>query len=194
MLGKGATAVSVEFSIVRLGNQIEYFFGTAAPGFLSWFGENWYKVFQDAANIVATAASNIWNNMKNLWDAIVYLFEGNGFNFKAVGLLDGYKSALTEMPKIAARVAGGTETALGQEMTDISANLNKNFSSFIDDRTKQQAEATQKLHDATHGLFDKLKHPNFPTMPKLAVAGERIARQSAIGRRRTRQSRRARQR
>lgn len=162
--------VSLEYHAVKLWNQIEYG-GEVVGQFLGWFGQNWFNIFRDAGSIVATVASNIWENLKSLWDAIVGLFEGKGFDFEPTNLLKGFKSALTEMPQIAARVAGGTETALGQEMGSISDSLNKSFASFIDTRTAQNVAAAQKLHDATKGLFDKLKHPDLPKMPKIALPG-----------------------
>ncbi len=188
--------VTVMYQAVKLWNEIEYG-GEVVGQFLYWFGSNWFNIFHDAANAVATMATNIWKNIESLWTAIVGLFQGKGFDFKPTKLLEGFKSTLSEMPKIAERVAGGTETALGQQMQGLSDKLNTSFASFIDTRTAQNIAAAQKLHDATKGIFDKLKHPEMPKIPALAMAGTGLnvgaADLSSAGTRRRRcQGRRAR--
>lgn len=108
--------VSAQLSVVRFANQTIYFFGTAIPGYLSWFGDNWREVFTDIASMTATVATNIWNNLKNLWDGIVGLFSGEGFSFEWTPLTQGFESAIKELPKIAEREIGPLEKSLQGEL------------------------------------------------------------------------------
>src|SRR5690606_18581227 len=111
--------VSAQLSVVRFANQTIHFFGTAIPGYLSWFGDNWKEVFIDIGNVTATIATNIWNNLKSLWDGIVGLFSGEGFSFEWTPLTQGFESAIKELPKIAEREIGPLEQSLQNELNKL---------------------------------------------------------------------------
>src|SRR5690606_15498876 len=78
-------------AVVTFANQTVYFFGTVVPAWLSWFGENWRDVFTDVFNWTATVVSNLWKNLVNLWDSIVGLFSGDGWEFEWTNLTDGFE-------------------------------------------------------------------------------------------------------
>jgi len=118
---------SAQLSVVTFGNQLIYLFTEAIPGYLSWFGENWYDVFTDVANMTKTVASNIWENLKNLWESIVGLFNGEGFNFEWTGLTEGFESAIKELPQIAEREIGGLEKSLQTELNGLADELNTSW-------------------------------------------------------------------
>lgn len=115
--------VSAQLSVVRFGNQVIYFFGTAIPGYLSWFHDNWRDVFSDIASMTATIATNIWNNLKNLWDGIMGLFSGEGFSYEWTPLTQGFESAIKELPNIAAREIGPLEKALQDDLDKLADNV-----------------------------------------------------------------------
>ena len=162
---------SVEYGVVKFANEVVYFFGTELPAYVSWFGQHWTEVFTDIVNFTATVATNIWTNLSNLWDAIIGLFNGEGFNFKWTGLTEGFRSVVTELPKIAERQIGPIESGLGKDMDSISKSVGQSFDSFINDRTSTMADSTKKLSNSVHGLFDKLRHPDIAKMPALAAPG-----------------------
>lgn len=119
--------VSAELSVVTFANQVVYFFTEMIPGYLSWFGDNWRDVFTDIGNLTATVASNIWANLKSLWDGIVGLFSGEGFSFEWTPLTQGFESAIKELPKIAEREMGPLEKSLSDEMNALGAEVNKSW-------------------------------------------------------------------
>ncbi len=128
-------------------------------------------MFTDVVNFTETVATNIWTNLSNLWDAIIGLFNGEGFNFKWTGLTEGFRSVVTELPKIAARQIGPIESGLGQDMESISNSVGQSFDSFINNRTATMADSTKKLSGSVHGLFDNCAHPDFGKMPALTSPG-----------------------
>lgn len=115
--------VSAQLSVVRFANQVIYFFGTAIPGYLSWFGDNWKEVFIDLASITKTIAVNIWENLKSLWDGIVGLFSGEGFSFEWTPLTQGFESAIKELPKIAEREIGPLEKSLQEQLDGLGSKV-----------------------------------------------------------------------
>ncbi len=163
--------ITVEYGVVKFANEVVYFFSSELPAYLSWFGQHWQEVFTDVVNFTETVATNIWTNLSNLWDAIIGLFNGEGFNFKWTGLTEGFRSVVTELPKIAARQIGPIESGLGQDMEAISKSVGSSFDSFINNRTATMADSTKKLSGSVHGLFDKLRHPDFGKMPALTAPG-----------------------
>jgi len=132
------TAVAgAAYGLVRFGNQAAYIFGEVIPKWLRWFGDNWREIFTDVANITATVAVNIWENLKSLWDAIVGLFNGDGFQFTWTPLTEGFKSAIKELPQIAEREMGPVEQALKKRLDDLAQTL-------VDDYQASGAEFAQR--------------------------------------------------
>jgi len=138
--------VSGELAIVRFANQTIYFFSEALPGYLSWFADNWWDVFKDIGNITATVATNIWKNLKSLWDGIVGLFSGEGFSFEWTPLTQGFESAIKELPKIAEREMGPLETSLQQQLDQIAGQVNEGWD--------KAATEGKKLSEALIGTGD----------------------------------------
>lgn len=128
--------VGAAYGIVSFANQTIHFFTVAIPGYLDWFGQHWHEVFLDIVNFTSTVASNIWTNLKNLWDGIISLFSGDGFHFEWTPLTDGFKSAITELPKIAEREIGPLEKSLGAQMDSLAGKVGEDFQKFADERTK----------------------------------------------------------
>jgi hypothetical protein len=115
--------VAAAYGIVRFANQAEHFLTVAIPGYLSWFANNWRDVFATIWNGIKTFASNVWTNIKNLWNAIAGLFKGEGWNFQWTGLLEGFQSAIKELPKIAERQIGPLEASLGEHMRQLGEQI-----------------------------------------------------------------------
>lgn len=149
--------VSAQLQVVRFGSQLGYWFGTVIPGWLSWFGEHWHEVFADIVNFTGTVATNIWKNLANLWDAIVGLFNGEGFDFKFVGLTEGFRSAITELPKIAAREIGPMEKQLQDQLNGLADSMVTKFEAH--DKAFKAKASKFKAADLVEG---KIKTPELP--------------------------------
>lgn len=132
--------VGGELAVVRFANQTVHFFSEVLPTWLSWFGDNWRDVFTDIANITATIAGNIWENLKELWDAIKGLFSGEGFSFEWTPLTEGFESAIKELPKIAEREMGPLEASLQAELDGLGAKLKTEWQQHSRDFKQRAAE------------------------------------------------------
>ncbi len=119
--------VAAAYHLVKFGGQTKHFFTEAIPGYLKWFKGNWRDVFQTIWNGLKTFAKNVWTNLKNLWSAIVGLFKGEGWDFKWTGLMDGFESAVKELPKIAEREIGPLEKELAARMGNLGEELGKKW-------------------------------------------------------------------
>lgn len=120
-------AVSASLSVVRFANQTVHLFGTVIPKWLFWLADNWREIFTDWVNINKAVYSNIWENSKNFWNALMGLFNGDGFNFTWTPLLEGFESTLKEMPRIAAREMGPIESELQGRMNELGEELVKGW-------------------------------------------------------------------
>lgn len=118
------SVVSAQLSVVRFANQTVHLIGTVIPGWLGWFADNWRDVFMDIANLTATVATNVWNNLRSLWDGIISLFSGDGFTFEWTPLTEGFESAIRELPRIAEREMGPLEQSLQNELDALAGKLN----------------------------------------------------------------------
>ena len=134
--------LSVGLGIVTFANTAVHWITVALPGYLSWFSNHWYEVFTDLVNITATVFTNIGKNLGSLWDALVIFFSGNGFNFEWTPLTEGFRSAITELPNIAAREMGPLEAELSNEVAALSQQIGQDFDAFAAERTQEIRQDT----------------------------------------------------
>lgn len=124
---------SAGLAVVTFANETIHFLTVAIPGYLKWFADNWRDVFTDVVNLTQTVATNIWSNLKSLWEGIKGLFNGEGFKFEWTPLTEGFESAIKELPKIAEREIGPLE----QQMRDRLAELSDELATAADAHDKQ---------------------------------------------------------
>ena len=110
--------VAVAFGIVRFAGQAKHFLLKVIPGYLIWFKDNWRDIFVTIARGVLVMAKNIWTNLKSLWKSIKGMFSGKGWKFEWTNLLEGFESAVKELPKIADREIGTLEKGLSDRLGD----------------------------------------------------------------------------
>ena len=139
--------------IVRFASQVRHFFVEVIPATLKWFADNWRDVFITVWRLTKTVAVNIGRNLKALWDAIIGFAKGEGWNFKWTPLLEGFESAIKEMPKIAARHIGPLEKELQGRVDALGEQLSKEWQAH-------DAEFRAKLGDSSLGKLLGLAGPN----------------------------------
>jgi len=120
-------AVAGVLNIVRFASQVKHFFVEVIPSTLKWFWQNWRDIFTTMWNFTETVVTNIGRNLKALWDAIVGLAQGKGWHFEWTPLLEGFESAIKEMPNIAARQIGPLETELQSRVDALGEQLAKDW-------------------------------------------------------------------
>jgi hypothetical protein len=122
-----------EFALaaVKSFNIIAHVITEVLPAYLAWFGRNWKEIFTDAWELLKTITSNMWENLKNFWEAFKGLFKGEGFNFEWKGLTEGFQATAEELPKIAERVKGdiekGLEGDIGERAGRVAESFGKNL-------------------------------------------------------------------
>jgi len=119
--------VGAVLNLVRFASQVQHFFVEVIPATLSWFADNWKDVFRTIWRFTATVATNIGKNLKGLWDAIIGFAKGEGWNFEWTPLLEGFESAVKELPKIAERQIGPLEADLQKRVDELGAQLNEKW-------------------------------------------------------------------
>jgi len=119
--------VGAVLNLVRFASQVRHFFVEVIPATLSWFADNWKDVFRTIWRFTATVATNIGKNLKGLWDAIIGFAKGEGWNFEWTPLLEGFESAVKEMPKIAERQIGPLEADLQRRVDELGSQINEKW-------------------------------------------------------------------
>lgn len=86
-----------------------------------WIGRNWYAVLTDMGNGFITAAGNILQNAVDFGSALGNALMGKGFKFDATPLLDGFKSAISELPDFVKPAYVSLQAEIDKEMAKIQA-------------------------------------------------------------------------
>jgi len=137
-------AASATLAFTQMGNTVAYFFTDVVGGYLEWFRDNWLNLWMDEWQVVATVFKNIGDNiganMVAIWD---YIASGGttALEFAWTPLLDGFKSTVSELPKIADRVPTAVEDALGAMVSDLEGKLQADMATTMEGL---QAEVEKK--------------------------------------------------
>lgn len=126
--------VSVELSLVRFANQFIHFFSEVLPVWVDFFGTHTREVLMTAFDYILTVLINLGQNIRDLFTAIWdYIASGGtkAFNFKPTGLTEGFKSVMSELPKIAEREMGPLEAALAGELEALGNAVGADMAPFI---------------------------------------------------------------
>ncbi|NJM54561.1 MAG: hypothetical protein HC841_00315 [Verrucomicrobiae bacterium] len=71
---------------------------TNAGVLLDWFGDNWLDIFKTIGRATGAVMKNVWHNTKQVFSGIRSFVNGDGFEAQWKGLLDGYESAIKDLP------------------------------------------------------------------------------------------------
>ena len=115
---------------VRSVAQVTWAFTTAIPAALKWLGQNWQNGFVDLLHVTETVFENLLINAKNFGVAVWEAIKGNGFHFDWTPLTDGFKSTMTEFPKIAERQTGPLEEKLAKTATTLKAAFGQHVADY----------------------------------------------------------------
>jgi hypothetical protein len=145
---------SVLLAFVKTWGQLKHFFTEVIPSVLVWLRENFRGIFTDIANIHKTIFGNMLKNAKGFWTALKGAMTGKGWSFKPVGLMEGFESAIKELPKIAAREKGPLEKELEDQLTGAADSLSGAYErkrKEFEDRAKANKEALAGAFEAGEG-------------------------------------------
>ncbi len=134
---------NIALGAVTMFNDIAYFITDTIPAYLTWFGENWTKVFTDIASGTATIftnlAANIGNAMRAIWD---FIKSGGTADLELAWtpLLTGFQSTVAALPDVPERALTALEESLQQQTQQIGTQLADSF-----DALNMEAQATLTL-------------------------------------------------
>ena len=94
-------------------------FGENASRIFSWVGENLTEFYSDLVLGFEAALSNITTNLIDFGAAVRDWLQGDAFNFKWTGLLEGFKSTVSEFPGLVAPI----QVSLADEIAAIQDRL-----------------------------------------------------------------------
>lgn len=127
------TAAIVGLGIVQgISNILNEFqaFGTNVVSVVSWIAENWLNIFTDVYHLLESFNQNLFENIRKAGAALIaFLMDPTqGFKVDWTPMLDGFKSALTEMPEM-----------VGAEVTDLSAEIQTHADNISKNEAKRQS-------------------------------------------------------
>jgi len=172
-------AVAGVLNIVRFASQVKHFFVEVIPATLKWFWQNWRDIFTTMWNFTKTVVTNIGRNLKALWDAIVGFAKGEGWNFQWTPLLEGFESAVKEMPKIAARQIGPLEKELQSRVDALGEQLGRDWQAHnVEFREKLSGSPLGKLLGLEGAV--EIKAPDLSGLQDAAeLGGVELSQQAA---------------
>ncbi|HEV7299260.1 MAG TPA: tape measure protein [Tepidisphaeraceae bacterium] len=148
---------NVLWTVVSLGNQIAHVFTEVIPSILTWFGDNWKTILLDNFNYAKAFFTNIASNAVAILTNIPGLISGQmSFADLWTPLGEGFKSQLSEMPKIAEREIGGLEATLAASSASLANSLVTGYDAKI---AEQKAAADAASKAITDGVTNAFKPP-----------------------------------
>ncbi len=136
-------------------NDVRYYLVDVLPHHLLWFADNWVDIFIDMNKYVNTVVDNMFLNLTEFFKSIAFLLMGRTHNWEWVGLTEGFKRTMAELPVIAARALSDTEIALATELGDINARIS----------------ASLAAPDVNLNIAEKIAKATMPGSSSAAVGG-----------------------
>ena len=153
----------VQLKIHQFVEDVKHLFTEVIPAYLNWFADNWKNILTDIYNANQAFATNVFKNMKSLFDGIMGLFRGEGFEFTWTPLLDGFKRTTEELPKIAARAGTAVERELGLRIHGLARELGEKFNENLETNMRvafpedEKRRVEQDIKDVAKGIDDASK-------------------------------------
>jgi hypothetical protein len=132
------TGVMVMGKVTNIGEAFSWLMGVAGT-VGDYLQNNWVTLLGDAAVGAWTVLSNLATNLKNLFIAVWEAVQGNGFHFEFTPLLDGFKAAAKEFPKIAKL----EYSSVADQLEAITEKMGKTETARIEANAKAAREAAK---------------------------------------------------
>lgn len=113
---------------------------TALLDGLGFAARNWQELLIDMATGTGAVLTNIGRNLGEFYEAVKSWISGDGFNFKAVDLFDGFKSSLEELPDLTAAQVEDTTA----ELDKLYAELGAADAEHLAEQRRRRKEAADK--------------------------------------------------
>ena len=145
-------------------------FTEVIPSTLTWFADNWQRIFIDVGNFLATVienmAKNAWQFGKNLPGLLTGQVDPANL---WTPITDGFKATVQELPEIAKRQQSETSKALGKVASKMQDELGQDFKKFAQKEMENAMEGAEGIRQTFEGL--NFKMPEVPSVPSLGEPG-----------------------
>lgn len=118
---------SAQLGVASLWEEIKFTFNIRIPTLTVWLVDNLKNIWTTYLNFQRTVFKNLFENFKNLFFAILDMIRGKEVDFQWTGLLDGFKSTLSELPNLVREGKTEVEKALAQRMDELMNQFHLKF-------------------------------------------------------------------
>lgn len=127
--------ISIAEKLTNIGEAFSWLMDVAGK-FLSWFGDNWKAIGKDAFSAWLTALKNLGTNLAAMGQALIDFLRdpSKGFQMNWTPMLEGFKSTVSELPKI----AGPQFTSFAEQYAEVLERIG----------TREAERAAKKVRDA----------------------------------------------
>lgn len=115
-------SLGAQLRVVQFGEQVKYFFGEFGPELLKRFG----MAFIELGKIIGTVLVNAARNTALFFESIAQRKE-----FTPVSILDGYTSAMADLPPVAKRQITELEKQLKSELDQAAEDLVVSYDDYV---------------------------------------------------------------
>lgn len=130
-------ATQWELFFVQVAAEAAHLFTAGLPEYAKWFFDNWFNLLVDFGNIHMTVISNLFENMKTAWQAVLDYISGNPVEFDFKPLTEGFKSSLSDLPQIPDRVVGAFEKSLQSDIDAMTKHIGDSMNTQRDELSKR---------------------------------------------------------
>jgi len=133
-----------ELAVVQIGAALDHFFTKQVPAFFNWFTKNWRDIFFTAGDYALTVLTNLGENIRNLWKAVLDFIAGRPVKLDWKPLTEGAINAIKQMPDIPARIESEFEKRLKDDIRAQEEFLAKAQMNLAEELIQKRAEKNQK--------------------------------------------------
>jgi len=153
------TWVNIQLGFVGLVEDMKHFFLRTIPELLTWFGENWEKVFFTVLDLTMTVFINLGQNIRNAMTAIWDYIKSGGtksLSLSWISLEEGFVNTIDKLPELSERGMTEVEKSLRKESETLANTMGEEFADFYNERMGEinSNGLVQSLVDSTNGMDD----------------------------------------
>jgi hypothetical protein len=110
-------------NIVTFWEDFKHIFAVAIPTTVKYFVDNFSTLWTQGLINGMQMMVNFGQNIRDLFSALIGYLKGDGWNFEATGLTEGFQSTIAQFPDIAKREMTEVEKILNEEATGYAGIL-----------------------------------------------------------------------
>ena len=179
----GLVFKQIALSSLSTFNSIAFFFTDTMPAALSWFGNNWSRLFMDIANWTGTVFTNLFTNIRSVMSSVWEFIKSGGTQSLSIAwtpLTEGFKATVDEL-KLPERVASDLEKSIADDIQKTKTALGNGLESAVEDAinkmnaAKKSADIPVEITAAVAAQSGRIDEINTDSSKKDKAAADRSA-------------------